>query len=255
MRAPLLDLALLPLALLASAAVAQDLPPDLPKGAGPRGTSGEVQDDAVGYAGVLPNAEGARVAVLHRSLPAGSFVEITALYSGRTIAALVAGPQRGPGIVALTPEAAKALGVGDGAAVRVRSVVPPPQEQAALRAGQAASARLDAPPTLLIALRRKLPVESVAHRHATVAAPAVAAPRPPAARPAPAARGQYGVQVATLSAADRAEALARQLSGHVVAAGGRYRVQLGPFADAASAARARADAARAGFGDARVFHF
>ena len=55
-----------------------------------------------------------QVAVLHPRLPSGSFVEITALDSGRTIAALVAGPYAGPGIVALSPAAAQALGIAEG---------------------------------------------------------------------------------------------------------------------------------------------
>lgn len=249
---------LLLLALLwaGTGAVAQDLPPEVAASAGPRGTSGEAHDDAVGYAAVTDiggSAQGARIAVLHPTLPAGSVVEVTALDSGRTIAALVVGPYAGAGVVALSPDAAQALGVGEGAGVRVRAITPSPQDQSALRAGQAAGGRLDAPPALLTALRRKLPARGAPRRMAETARPTRAAVDP-APRAASRARGGYGVQVAALSAPERAAVLAQQLSGHVVTSGRLYRVQLGPFPDAASAARARDAAARAGYRDARVFH-
>lgn len=249
--------------LVASVTFAQDVPPG---GAGPRGTSGEVHDDSVGIATLLTATPGAaaavRVAVLHPTLPDGSFVEVTALDSGRTIVALVVGPYRGRGIVGLSPDAAQALGIADGAGVRVRAVTPSPQDQAALRSGQAASGRIDAPPALLVALRHKLP-NGAAPRAATTRVAHAPVPRAPAPRdpvaerqsaPIPGRAGSYGVQVAAMSAADRAAALARTIGGHVVTGGGIYRVQLGPFANAAAATRARDAVARQGYRDARIFH-
>lgn len=244
-------------AVLAAPAFAQDGPPD---GAGPRGTSGEARDDDVGRATLLSVNAGAtptvRIAAMHPSLPGGSFVEITALDTGRTIVAMVVGPYRGRGIVGLSPDAAQALGIAGGAAVRVRSVTPGPQDQAALRRGEAAGTRLDAPPALLTALRKKLaggatPGPTTPERTSLPARGTAVAP-PRSVRPP--AHGSYGVQVAAVSSPERATALARALGGRVVSSGRLYRVQLGPFPDAAAASRARDTAARQGYADARVFH-
>lgn len=242
---------LLTAVVLASAAAAQEPP----AGAGPRGTSGEVRDDTVGVATLLAVTDSAQptvgIAAMHPSLPAGSFVEVTALDTARTIVAMVVGPYHGRGVVGLSPDAAQALGVAQGAIVRVRSATPNSQDQAALRRGEAASARLDAPPALLTALRKKgdittLPVVARADR----AHPARPAPQPARA----ATNGGYGVQVAAVSSPDRAAALARALGGRVVARTRLYRIQLGPFPNAAAASRARDVIVRQGYRDARVFH-
>lgn len=265
-----------------SAAPPPDVPPEVAQGTGPRGTSGEVHDDGVGYAAMLASPPDGRFAnvtlgVGHPTLAPGTPVELTALDTGRTIVALVVASSSGA-VVALSPGAAQALGVGDHAGVRVRTTIAAPQDLGALRAGQAASPRLDAPPTLLAALRRKLPAErtmappraamrpapgasrpapSVAHP-APVKSRAVPATEPPVrAKPTPApvpARGGLMVQVAALSSAERAAGLAKQLGGRVVPLGKLYRVQLGPFADTAAAQRARDGAARRGYADARIFH-
>lgn len=222
---------------------------DPPQGDGPRGTSGEAQDDGVGRAKIVPAPDGrAAIGSTHPGLPEGSYVEITALDTGRTIVALVVGR----GSFGLTPGAAQQLGIADGAAIRVRAVTPSAQDQMALRSGQAAPSRLDAPPALLTALRRQLsgPSGRPTMARAPIAAPARAAP---AAPPAPMrTRGALIVQVATLSARDRAAALAARLGGRVAPVGKLYRVQLGPFADAAAARRARDGAAQLGYADARI---
>ena len=62
------------------------------------------------------------------------------------------------------------------------------------------------------------------------------------------------VQVAAFSTRDRAQIAARQVGGRIVVAGSVFRVQLGPFTDTISAKRARDEAARHGYGDARVIH-
>lgn len=224
---------------------------------------GGARYDEVGYASWYgeetsgsPTASGERfdpsaMTAAHTTLPLGSAAEVTALDSGKTV--LVRINDRWDGtrgrIIDLSRGAAQALGL-DGrsvAAVRVRSVTPLAADAAALAAGKPASVRADAPPAVLAALRKKLPP-----------APAGSAPPPPrrdATRPPPPARaGRQGylVQVAALSSAARAQAVAGRLGGRVVPGGRLYRVQLGPFSDAAAAERGRAEAARAGFGDARV---
>lgn len=235
---------------------------DLPPGDGPRGTSGEVRDDSVGYAGVLTITPEARwsavtMAVAHPSVPPGTPVEITALDTGRIVVALVIAQETDGDAVALSPRVAQALGVGDRAAVRVRAVVASPQDQVALRSGQAASSRLDAPPALLVALRRKLPSRSTLPGVPAVKPPKAAAairprPAPPVPAPVPGRAGGLVVQVAALSSGERAAELAMQLGGRVVPLGRLFRVQLGPFADKASAQRARDGAARHGYHDARI---
>ncbi|QNA83908.1 septal ring lytic transglycosylase RlpA family protein [Sphingomonas sp. So64.6b] len=269
------------------------VPADMPTGNGPRGTSGEQRYDAVGYASWYGEEMGggrtasgqpfdpAAITVAHNSLPLGSFVEITALDTGRTIVALV--NDRGPGssdrLMDLSRGAAQLLGITALAPVRVRLINPPPPDQMALRQGRAASPRIDAPQALLTALRHKLPTRSapvaVARPASTRQAPIRAtpsrttpprqapgasytapgtAPSQPQAAPKLVVRGGGGlyVQVAALSNAARAQSLAASLGGRVVQAGSIFRVQIGPFANNALAQRARDDVARRGYGDARI---
>lgn len=219
---------------------------------------GETRYDKVGYAGVRGvqgggDTAGAVVAI-SPDLPAGTFVEITSLDSGKTIIALVTGTGgEGNTIADLSPAAARALGAsGESIPVRVRKSTPTGPDQTALNAGQPASPRPDTPPVLLNALRKQLPA---------YAAPRVATPAPAYGRPSPApvrqaqpARGgKYFVQVAALSNGANANNLARTVGGFVKPGGGLYRVQMGPFATPAEADRARASAVSRGFGDARVF--
>ena len=227
--------------------------------AGPRGTSGSGQGraDEVGYAGTRgvegEGADGAVVAV-HRSLPAGTIVEVTNLESGRTILVLVTGAmgEDDGNVIDLSPGAARQLGATSSQTpVRVRRVSASPQDQNALQAGQPASERPDTPPVLLNALRKALPAAVAARpapSYARPAAPGRAAPSRPAAT-----GGHFYVQVAALSNAANARGLAESLHGFVKPGGGLYRVQMGPFRTSAEAQAARADAARRGYGDARVF--
>jgi len=222
--------------------------------------------DDVGMVSIGPDA--AKLTVAHRGLAAGSFAEVTDLASGRTIIALVdanAAPG-GNDIGRLSAGAARALGLSAGAManVRIRPAVPSPAEQAAVRSGTPVS-RLDAPAPLLTALRRRLsppvPAAQAAPTPVATAAPTPAPtpvrqpprPKPAPAKPAPvAAAGRWFVQVATLSDATRAAALAKSVDGVVRSAGRLYRVQAGPFATRAAAETARASIARRGFGDART---
>jgi rare lipoprotein A len=96
----------------------------------------------------------------HKTLPLPSYVEVTALDTGKTI--LVRLNDRGPfandRLIDLSAGAARELGIqGQGVAgVRVRKVNPPEQDRAMLRTGVAAPARMDTPESLLKVLREKL---------------------------------------------------------------------------------------------------
>ncbi len=241
---------------------------------GPRGSSqpgaGEQRYDEVGYAGVRGVAGGdanggAVVAVAQ--VPPDTFVEVTSLETGRTILVLVTGtmPPGTDHLIDLSPAAARQLGASAGLSpVRVRRVVASPQDQGALRGGRPAADRVDAPPVLITALRKHLPgvpSETVSEpRGQTYGSDATASasrivPRSARApvRTAPVTRGGYFVQIAALSNGGNAQALAQSLHGFVKPGGGLYRVQLGPFRTGGEAEAARADAARRGYGDARVF--
>lgn len=273
-----------PPARMPASSLDQSAPADLPQGPGPRGTSGAERYDAVGYAGSFAGAGSgqygsATVTVAHPSLAIGAYVELTALDSGKTIVALVADRARGGDFVDLSRGAAQQLGVGEGAPVRVRLITPSGPDQMALRSGSAASVRIDAPDSLLKALRRRLAPRTAVRTppQAVVAAPVRRTPAPaiqrpalapvrpgaPYAAPAPSyaappavapGRAAYIVQVGAFSARDRAQAVARQVGGRISVAGRLFRVQMGPFADTASAQRARDAAARQGYGDARILH-
>jgi rare lipoprotein A len=100
------------------------------------------------------------IVAAHRILPVPSYAEVTDLQTGRTILVRIVdrGPMLKDKVIVLSPGAARQLGVdGQGAlAVRVRRTNPVEQEKAILRSGGAAPARLDTPPALLSALRRRL---------------------------------------------------------------------------------------------------
>lgn len=243
--------------------------------AGPSGTAGPGAPgayDAVGYASWYGDGlEGqvtasgapfanAGITAAHRSLPLGSYAEVTALDNGRTIMVRITdrGPQAPDREIDLSIGAAKLLGTSATAlaAVRVRAVVPGPGDAAALREGLPATPRLDTPDNVLRALRRQLPTPAQ-----TTGAKPVAKQRP-VARPKPAVaarstaiaplRGNYLVQVAAFSTEARAQTLARALKGTIVGGNGVWRVRLGPFADRAAAQRARDAAAARGYGDASI---
>jgi rare lipoprotein A len=251
-----------------------------PPSSGPSATSGRGAEryDEVGYATWYgTEMAGARTAsgsmfepkaftAAHRTLPLGSYAEVTALDTGRTILVQVndRGPRQGNLLIDLSQGAAQALGINGREAVRVRAVTASPSDLVALRAGQPGAPRLDTPPALLAGLRQRLNGAS-----ALAAAPSPAKParlplvrvppdpqgaRPaavPAPRAAPATRGFY-VQVAAFSSQPRAAALAKSLGGQVVSGSALWRVRLGPYATQNQANRARDGAAARGYGDARV---
>lgn len=145
--------------------------------------------DAVGYA--VPDSAGeGGISGSHRTLPLPCYVEVTALDSGRTILVRLErrGPMQGDGLVALSPGALAQLGLtGAHAPVRVRRVNPPEVERALLRNGQHAPQRMDTPPGLLTALKRKLGILPPADPRPEVLAAALAGTAPTAQPPVPTA--------------------------------------------------------------------
>jgi rare lipoprotein A len=272
--------------------------------------------DEVGYAGTVDDGSqggttatgeafvSSSIAAAHKTLPLPSYVEVTALDSGRTILVRVndRGPMRNDQLIALSPGAAAQLGIaGQGAAaVRVRRVNPPEQERAALRGHGQAAERLETPAALLKVLRGKLvPVRAATSspmpqpsksKPATAQAKPASAVRPGADfdRPAPAAKpatppakappkavatpakavpalkptpapppasakaGGYVVQVGAYFSQSRADALAKSLGGRVEAAGGVWRVRLGPYASKQAAQAGARTAAGKGFENATI---
>ena len=249
----------------------------------------DVPFDDVGHAG-LDEAAGPGISVSHRTLPLPSYVEITALDSGRTILARVErrGPMTGTQLVVLAAAGFAQLGADPAQplAVRVRRVNPQEYERTLLRTNQRAPERLVTPGSLLEVLRRLLvgksataqvavpdpdpvasvpanvspppkptPVKPVAAKStppkAITAKPAVAKPAPPKAATAPPA-GAFSVQAGAFASRANADATARKLGGKVSESGKLWRVQLGPFANRGAAKAGLARAKKAGFGDARI---
>ena len=245
--------------------------------------------DDVGYAG-LDDRAGPGISVSHRTLPLPSYVEITALDSGRTILTRVErrGPMSGTQLVTLSAAAFAQLEQDPARplAVRVRRVNPQEYESALLRTNQRAPERLVTPGQLLEVLRKLLARKSapasvpVVDPDLIASVPVSAArslkpapgkpvagrptlPKPVAARPVPvktpptkpvAARvaDRYSVQVGTFANRANAEATAKKLCGRVSGSGKLWRVQLGPFTTRALADAGLARAKKAGFGDARI---
>ncbi|MGB3791731.1 MAG: septal ring lytic transglycosylase RlpA family protein [Sphingopyxis granuli] len=256
-------------------------------------TPADIPDyDEIGYAGLYgderagnPTANGetfepAAISAAHKTLPLPSYVEVTALDTGRTILVRIndRGPMANDRLIDLSRGAAQQLGLTDGvAAVRVRRTNPPAAERAQLRAGRAVPERLATPDSLLAILRTKLkdvpkpkpaavaapqPAAPIASGHAKpgddrfivegpAAAAAPKAPEKPAAAPA-ATGGGYVVQVAAFSTEARAAAAAKTVGGTVSRAGKLWRVRIGPFASDGEAQGALGKAKAKGFRDAVV---
>ena len=268
-------------------------------------TPADIPDyDDVGYAswygeelGGKPTANGETfnpdgITAAHRTLPLPSYVEVTALDTGRTILVRVndRGPMVGDRLIDLSRGAAEQLGITNGpAAVRVRRTNPPMAERAQLRAGKAVPERIATPDSLLAILRNKLKAQAP---KAAVPAPVAAQPAPPVAsgkakpgddrfvvegsagkkpeakpaaaakpvppKPAPVAKPAmtrtYAVQVGAFSSEANANAAAKSVGGTVAKAGKLWRVRMGPFASDADAKTALAKAKAKGFRDAAVVH-
>ncbi len=152
--------------------------------------------DAVGYAHA--GTEGSGISGAHHALPLPCYVEVTALDTGHTVLVRLdrRGPMNGKQLLELSPAAWAQLGMPAGAGdvpVRVRRVNPPENERALLRSGSHAPDRMETPPGLLTALRRKLGIATPATPDEPPSttlsgAPVPTDPRVRTARPAPATR-------------------------------------------------------------------
>ncbi|WP_294189313.1 septal ring lytic transglycosylase RlpA family protein [uncultured Sphingomonas sp.] len=127
--------------------------------------------EAVGYASWYGSESGNRtangeryrarwVSGAHTTLPLPSYVEVTALTTGRTILVRVndRGPFSSTRVIDLSRGAARVLGVEQAGrvAVHVRLVDPPERDRARLRRGKPAVARRNASPGKLAAWRSVL---------------------------------------------------------------------------------------------------
>lgn len=184
----------------------------------------------------------------HKTLPLPSFVEVTNLENDRQVVLRVndRGPFVGDRIIDLSRRSAQLLGVDrkGTAKVRVRRVYPSDREIARLGLGRPVAPPPVRPePVLVAAAPRPAPAKPV---FVPAAAPAV-----------PAVSATLYVQVAALSDRDRAATLAADLESFAASdiestPAGIHRVRLGPFADAAAAAKVLAEVQAAGYSDARV---
>lgn len=225
------------------------------------------------------------ISAAHKTLPLPSYVEVTALDTGRTILVRVndRGPMKNDRLIDLSRGAAAQLGLTDGvSAVRVRRTNPPAAEKAQLRAGKPVTERIATPDSLLLILRNRagnLPVP-VGVAKAPVAgqpAPPVASgsakpgddrfvvegpdakpptvsttPAPTASKPAATTGANHVVQVGAFSSEARAAAAAKSVGGTVSKAGNLWRVRMGPFANSSDAQAALRKAKAKGFRDAVV---
>ncbi len=128
--------------------------------------------DTVGYASWYgeelagnPTANGERfipngISAAHKTLPLPTYVEVTALDTGRTILVRVndRGPFTNDRLIDLSYGAARQLGIDQQgvAGVRVRKVNPNEQERAVLRNGGQVTERIPTPDSLLTILRKNL---------------------------------------------------------------------------------------------------
>lgn len=172
-----------------------------------------------------------RVGAAHKTLPLPSYVEVTALATGRTLLVRIndRGPFKEGRIIDLSRRSAQLLGIDRAGVtpVRVRRVQPAEADRLALRWGRPASQRPSATATELAQLRQRL----------------AALPPPPSG---------YFVQVAAFADRLRAENVAASLAARVDAASDLWRVRLGPYTDEASALEALAQARAQGYQDARL---
>lgn len=245
--------------------------------------------DEVGYASWYgeelagrPTANGetfdpAGISAAHKTLPLPSYIEVTALDTGRTILVRVndRGPMVNDRLIDLSRGAAEQLGLSAGvSAVRVRRTSPPAAERAQLRAGGPVRERIATPGSLLAILRSKIqampipkgmaptpaiesqPASPVASGKAKAGDDRLAVdgtpPAKPVSKPVVPNTGKYVVQVGAFSSESRANAAAKSVGGTVRKAGNLWRVRIGPFASEAEAQGGLATARTKGFSDALV---
>ena len=177
------------------------------------------------------------ISAAHPTLPMPSYVEVTALDSGRTVLVRVndRGPFHSDRIIDLSLGAARALGLtGGGArAVRVRRVEASVNDKLALRSGNRAKPREQL---------NLLELDSARQRSNWT---------PPSASSAE-WTGPAFIQIAAFGSEERARTLATSLGARVVEERGIYRVRLGPFANIAKARAALEPLGAKGYPDATI---
>jgi len=241
--------------------------------------------DDVGYASTHGRVTGPRrtasgelfnpagVTAAHKTLPMPSYVEVTALDTGRTILVRIndRGPFANDRLIDLSEGAARQLGIlGQAyAGVRVRRVNPPEQERAVLRQAMTAAERIETPESLLKILREKLaklprpdgiagPIDpstsSPAGGRFIREGGAGSTPRGAASSDDSVISQSYIVQIAAFSSRNRADAFARKIgaSTSAISNNGVYRVYFGPYANEAAALQGLLQARKAGNADARI---
>ena len=189
-----------------------------------------------------------RVGAAHKTLPLPSYVEVTALDTGRTIVVRI--NDRGPfvtnRIIDLSRRSAQLLGIErmGVSRVRVRRIFPSDQDRLALRSGRPAAARPDAARDEIAELNRRF-----ADRPAAPAAPPrIAAAVPDAAVPV----GGWFVQVAAVGSRPRAEDVAELVAGRIEPVGALWRVRMGPYKSEDEAMSVLAQVQGQGYQDARL---
>lgn len=180
------------------------------------------------------------ITAAHRTLPLPSYVEVTALDTGKTILVRVndRGPYHGNRLIDLSLGAARQLGITAHGSrlVHIRAVTPPEAERDALRRGIPVAARVRLSPSELAILRDRNSWRAPVQTHAVL----------------PAGRGPYFIQVATFSAKRRADIMAAALGGSVDTLGATHRVRLGPYDNAKAVNAALAPLAAKGYPDVRI---
>jgi rare lipoprotein A len=185
------------------------------------------------------------ISAAHKTLPLPSYVEVTALATGRTI--LLRVNDRGPfvtgRIIDLSRGAAETLGLlrSGTTAVRVRRVDPPERDRLALRTGRIASPRPSVMPQPFYA-----PLPAPLPRSQPVLPPQ-SLPQPPEPQPQPrpplildlpppevsASRQGWYVQVGSFANRGYADSFVEQLStigrASVAPAGTLWRARIGPY--------------------------
>jgi len=227
----------------------------------------------------------------HKTLPLPTYVEVTALDTGRTILVRIndRGPFANDRLIDLSEAAAKQLGIIEQgvAGVRVRKVNPPEQERAILRNGGPAATRTDTPESLTRILQKRLaalprpkaPDQTVSR--SSVNTPSsnnngrfvvegsrnkpqpttrngrfvVEGPGTPRQNAPVAKAGGFVVQLSSFSSRARADALARKVGATVVPSsdGNLFRVRYGPYATEAQAQEGLANAQKRGYPQSRIF--
>ena len=175
------------------------------------------------------------ITAAHRTLPLGSFAEVTSLDTGQSIIVLIndRGPGRKDRIIDLSRGAAQQLGFAGRsvANVRIRAVTPSLEDAIALRSGRPAALRPVKPDFVRASSTHPL------------------APSHTATGLDPSRR--YVLQVASFTNERRARALADVLHADVVSSGSLWRVRTGAM-KTVDLQRTRDALAARGYGDAQI---